>query len=102
MQPRPPVVLLDRDRVAPRTSILHRPPRLALIFRRWRRVVFVFASSEPGGFRCKLDRGRFRPCRSPRAYRLRPGRHAFRAFAVDAAGNRDRSPAAFRFTVRRR
>jgi len=102
MQPQPPVVLLDRDRVAPRTRILHRPPRLTLSFRRWRQVVFIFASSEPGGFRCKLDRGRLRPCRSPRALRLRPGRHAFRVFAIDAAGNRDTSPAVVRFRVLRR
>ena len=100
-QPQPPVALLDRDTVAPQTRILPRSPRLALTSRRWRRVVFVFASSEPGRFHCKLDRNRFRPCRSPRAYRLLPGRHTFRVFAVDAAGNRDSSPALFRFAVRR-
>jgi hypothetical protein len=68
-----------------------------------RTVAFAFASNEAGAsFRCKLDRGRFRSCRSPRAYRLRLGKHAFRAFAVDAAGNRDPSPAFFVFTVARR
>ena len=75
---------------------------MTLSFRRWRQVVFIFASSEPGDFRCKLDRGRLRPCRSPRALRLRPGRHSFRVFAIDAAGNRDTSPAVVRFRVLRR
>ncbi|HWO16784.1 MAG TPA: calcium-binding protein [Solirubrobacterales bacterium] len=101
-QPQPPVTLLDRDAVAPQTRILRRSPRLALTSQNRRRVVFVFASSEPGSFRCQLDRGRFMPCRSPRSYRLPPGRHVFSVFAIDAAGNRDRSPALFRFVVRRR
>jgi hypothetical protein len=67
-----------------------------------RRVVFVFRSNERARFRCKLDRGRFRPCGSRRVYRLRPGRHALRVFAIDRAGNRDRSPALFKFRVQRR
>ena len=45
--------------------------------------------------------------RSPPAARRAPtrsalGRHTFRVFAIDAAGNRDRSPALFAFRVRRR
>lgn len=92
-----------RDRTPPITSILHRPPRLVFSVHRRRRVSFSFASNEPGStFSCGLDRAPFLPCRSPRAYRLRRGRHAFRVFAVDPAGNRDRSPALFRFRIRRR
>jgi Ca2+-binding RTX toxin-like protein len=91
------------DRVAPRTTVLREPERLLFTRARLRRVVFAFASNESGStFRCKLDRAPFRPCRSPRAYRLGPGRHAFRVFAVDRAGNRDASPALFRFQLRRR
>lgn len=100
-QPQPPIALTDRLR--PRTRILHRPHKLVRTARKHRRVVFVFAANEPGSrFRCKLDRRRFVSCRSPRSYRVRPGKHAFRVFAVDAAGNRDRSPALFVFRVRRR
>ena len=92
-----------RDRTPPRTRILHRPGKTVFTAHRRRVVAFAFASNETDAtFRCKLDRDRFRPCRSPRAYRLRSGRHTFRTFAVDTAGNRDRSPAAFEFTVRRR
>jgi hypothetical protein len=92
-----------RDGTPPRTRLLHRPAKTVFTARSRRTVAFAFASNEAGAsFRCKLDRGRFRPCRSPRAYRLRLGRHAFRAFAVDAAGNRDPSPALFSFAVARR
>jgi hypothetical protein len=92
-----------RDRVAPRTSFLHRPARTLFTAAASRRVTFRFTSNEPGAsFRCKLDRRPYRPCRSPRAYAVRLGLHAVRVFAVDPAGNRDRTPALFKFGVRRR
>jgi hypothetical protein len=96
--PPPPV-----DRKPPRTKITKRPARLLLTGAHPRRVVFRFASSERGStFRCKLDAKPYRLCSSPRAYTVAPGRHAVRIYAVDAAGNRDRTPALFRFQVRRR
>jgi Ca2+-binding RTX toxin-like protein len=92
-----------RDSTAPRTRLLHRPAKTVLATGRRRTVSFAFAANERGAtFRCRLDRGRFRPCRSPRAYRLHPGQHVFRVFAIDRAGNRDRSPAVFGFRIRRR
>jgi len=92
-----------RDRTPPGTRLLHRPANLLFAAGPRRRVAFAFSSGERNvGFRCKLDRRPFRPCRSPRAYFVSPGPHAFRVFAIDAAGNRDRSPALFRFTLRRR
>jgi Ca2+-binding RTX toxin-like protein len=91
------------DRKPPHTGIAHRPGRLVFSARRFRRVAFAFRSNEAGvRFRCKLDRRRFWPCRSPRPYRLKSGRHAFRVFAIDRAGNRDRTPALIRFRIRRR
>ena len=91
-----------RDLTPPQTKIVGVPPRLIRTTQRVRRVVFRFAASEQGStFRCRLDRGSFQPCRSPRAYRLRPGFHTVRIFAIDAAGNRDRSPATFGFRIRR-
>jgi hypothetical protein len=39
---------------------------------------------------------------SSRSYKVGPGAHTFRVFAIDRAGNRDRSPALFAFRVRRR
>lgn len=99
VQPRPPRL---KDRTPPRTGIAHRPRKRVFATSRLRRVVFVFRSNERARFRCKLDRGRFRPCGARRVYRLRPGRHALRVFAIDRAGNRDRSPALFKFRVQRR
>jgi hypothetical protein len=60
-----------------------------------RSAKFWFSASEPAqGFLCRLDKAAFKPCGSPRAYkRLKPGRHAFRVKAVDAAGNVDASAA---------
>ncbi len=91
------------DRTAPQTRILRGPAKLSTAKRRLRRVAFSFASSEAGSsFRCRLDGRPFAPCRSPRAFMVRRGRHLFRVFAIDVAGNRDRSPAHFSFRVRRR
>jgi len=99
VEPPPPPV----DSTPPRTRIVKRPARLLLIGARPRRVVFRFASSERGSsFRCKLDARPYRACVSPRAYTVGRGHHAVRIYAIDAAGNRDRSPALFRFLVRRR
>jgi Ca2+-binding RTX toxin-like protein len=98
--PPPPVV---QDRTPPRTRILRRPPKRIAIAGHRRRVVFRFASNEPGSrFRCKLDRRLYRSCASPRVFAVGLGRHAFRVIAIDAAGNADASPARFRFRVLRR
>jgi Ca2+-binding RTX toxin-like protein len=91
------------DRTPPATRLRHHPPALVRTSRRHRRVAFAFRSSEHRSrFRCRLDRRPYRGCRSPRSYRVFRGRHVFRVFAIDAAGNRDRSPAVFRFRVRAR
>lgn len=99
--PLQPVLPLDQS--APSTAILRRPPGRLFTSARFRRVVFAFGSDEAGvGYRCKLDGGPFRPCTSPRAYRLRLGRHALRVFAVDSADNRDPSPVLLRVRIVRR
>ncbi|MBS1883238.1 MAG: PQQ-dependent sugar dehydrogenase [Actinobacteria bacterium] len=56
---------------------------------RSRTAKFAFAASAAARFRCKLDRGRFLACRSPRVYRvLKPGSHKFRVYAIGASGGR--------------
>jgi hypothetical protein len=98
--PRPPL----SDNTPPATHLRRHPSGLLLLApgQRGRRVSFRFDASEPGSsFRCRIDSRPYLPCRSPRAYRVGPGRHTFRVFAIDAAGNRDGSPALFRFMVRR-
>jgi Ca2+-binding RTX toxin-like protein len=97
-------VTRPRDRKPPQTRITTRPRRLLRTARKGpRRVGFSFtASQRRSSFRCKLDRGRYVTCRPPRSYSVRPGLHTFRVFAIDVAGNRDRSPAFASFRVRRR
>ena len=101
--PPPPPKPPKPDRTPPATRLRHHPAALLFASGPRRRVSFAFAASEPGAsFHCKLDGQPWRICRSPRAYLVPPGRHVFRVFAIDAAGNRDRSPATFGFRVRSR
>jgi hypothetical protein len=95
--PKPP-----RDRTPPRTRIERGPRKVFALTRGPRRVVFRFSANERSTFVCRLDRRRTARCSSPRSYRVGAGRHVFRVTATDAAGNRDPSPAVFRFRVRRR
>lgn len=62
---------------------------------------FAFKSSESGStFQCKLDGKPAARCKSPRVLkRLKPGRHIFRVWATDAAGNKDATPATRRFSI---
>lgn len=64
-------------------------------------VRFEFRSNEPGAtFQCRLDGGRFKPCKSPKRYAgLAPGKHVFEVRAVDAAGAVDPKPAKKKFDV---
>jgi Ca2+-binding RTX toxin-like protein len=98
-----PVKAVVRDRKPPRTRILGRPPAILTTTKARARAVFRFSSNERGSsFRCKLDRKPYRPCASPRVYRLVRGRHIVRIFAVDRGGNADRTPALLSLRVRRR
>jgi Ca2+-binding RTX toxin-like protein len=99
--PPPPRPRPKPDRTPPSTRLRHHPAALLLATGPRRQVSFAFTASEPGSsFRCKLDRRPWRPCRSPRGYSVRRGRHTFRVYAIDRAGNRDQTPALFRFRVR--
>jgi CSLREA domain-containing protein len=85
------------DRKPPRTRMLRQPRRV----RAGRFASFYFTSNEAGSsFQCALDRARFRPCKSPKRYRLsRPGKHLFRVRAIDHSGNVDPTPVRRRFEV---
>lgn len=84
-----------KDKTAPQTTILKKKVK-------GRTAKFKFVSSEAGStFECKLDKKKFKPCRSPKKYkRLKPGKHVFQVRAIDAAGNRDKTPATRRFRIR--
>jgi Right handed beta helix region len=83
------------DTVAPQTTITKAPPKKT----HKTTVKFKFKASEPASFRCKLDKGKFKKCRSPKTYKkLKPGKHVFQVRATDAAGNVGK-PAKRKFTV---
>jgi hypothetical protein len=87
----------SRDTTAPNTSITQAPPAITTATT----ASFSFVSSEPRGtFACKLDRGSWRRCTAPRSYSsLALGAHQFQVRATDAAGNTDRTPAIYGWTV---
>jgi Ca2+-binding RTX toxin-like protein len=88
------------DRTPPRTKLLRHPAKIVRVRPgHIAAVAFRFAADEPSRFECKLDSRPYRRCRSPLLARFRPGRHIVRVFAIDAAGNRDRTPAFFRFRI---
>ncbi|MDX6601658.1 MAG: hypothetical protein QOF13_860 [Solirubrobacterales bacterium] len=63
-------------------------------------VKFKFTSTEDGSkFECKLDRQKFKPCKSPKTYKkLKPGKHVFKVRAVKGK-NIDPTPAKRKFKV---
>ncbi|HEX4752689.1 MAG TPA: calcium-binding protein, partial [Solirubrobacterales bacterium] len=96
----PPPAAPKPDRTPPRTRLLRGPAKTLRVAPHHRAAaVFRFAASERSRFECKLDSHPYRKCRSPFRARLAPGLHTFRVFAIDAAGNRDRTPALFRLRV---
>jgi hypothetical protein len=80
------------DKTAPRTTITKKT-----------KAKLFFKSSEPGStFRCKLDKGKWKPCHSPyKLTSLAPGRHTLKIEATDAADNTDATPAKRTFTIRK-
>jgi len=85
------------DRLAPNTRMLRGPSARTTSHS----ATFRFASTEAGTFQCKLDRGRWAACKSPKAYRsLKKGLHTFQVRARDRAGNLDATPAKKSWRIR--
>lgn len=64
------------------------------------RCVGVSSNERGSRFECRLDRGKFKPCGSPRELkRLGKGKHRFVVRAVDRAGNVDPTPAKARWRI---
>lgn len=83
------------DTTAPTTSFTKKPGK-----RVTRAKVRVGFTSDEAGvtFSCKLDKGAWRSCTSPKTLRVKVGKHRFSVRATDAAGNTDATPATYRFT----
>jgi Glycine rich protein len=66
------------------------------------KVKFTFSSDVVGAtFKCKLDKGAFVACTSPKTYKVKRGSHTFSVEAVGAGGT-DSSPATFSFKVKKK
>jgi Ca2+-binding RTX toxin-like protein len=88
------------DRTQPQTKVPRRPPASVRVASHHRAAVtFRFAASERSRFECKLDAKPWRRCHSPVRTHLAIGHHTFGVFAIDAAGNRDKTPALLRVRV---
>ena len=63
-------------------------------------ATFAFTANEASTFTCGLDLRPAAPCRSPQTYGgLSPGRHVFRVWARDGAGNVERTPRVWSWAV---
>lgn len=93
--PAPAPAPAPADTVAPTTSFTKKPGKRVTKAK----VRFGFTSDEAGvTFSCKVDKGAWRTCTSPKTLRVKVGKHRLLVRATDAAGNTDATPAAFRFT----
>ncbi|HEU4737669.1 MAG TPA: hypothetical protein VFS54_01165 [Solirubrobacterales bacterium] len=63
------------------------------------KVKFGFSSDVAGAtFQCKLDKGSYKACKSPKSFTVKPGKHKFSVRAV-APGGTDATPATYKFKV---
>lgn len=94
--PRPNSVA-PSERRCPRTILRGKPAKRTDD----RTPTFRFGADQAGArFRCKLDRGSFRSCRSPLTTApLSLGGHRFQVRAISSKGSADPTPASFRFRV---
>jgi hypothetical protein len=88
------------DNFPPDTKILKGPRKRT----EKRKAKFQFGGSEPGlTFECSLDDKEFKPCMSPEKFRsLKRTKHEFAVRAVDAAGNRDPTPADRNWSIKKK
>jgi len=92
------VTVAPGDTTPPNTRILIGPPRNTYK----REAKFRLASSEPQShFQCRVDKRRWYRCASLSWRTVKPGKHVFKARAIDRFGNVDPTPARFGWRVKR-
>lgn len=86
--------------VAPPNTVLRSHPSKVIKTKKAKaRVKFSFTSTrDDARFKCKLDKGPFAFCSSPKAYTVKPGKHKF-SVQAESAGAADKTPATFKFKV---
>jgi len=90
------------DTRVPQTKIAKHPKKIVRTVKAMVKVTFTFTSSEKGSrFSCRLDKKKWKSCRARTTYKLKPGKHTLQVRATDRAGNTDRTPAKWVWTVKR-
>jgi hypothetical protein len=90
------------EKVVPNTILGFHPQKKIKTKKKKVKVKFTFSSNVTGAtFKCKLDKGAFASCKSPKTYKVKPGKHKFSVEAVSAGGT-DSSPATFGFSVKKK
>jgi hypothetical protein len=83
----------------PQTQLGKHPGKKIKTAKKKVKVKFSFSTSTSGAtFKCKLDKGAFAPCSSPKTYKVKVGKHKFSVEAVNG-GTADPTPATFAFKV---
>lgn len=86
----------------PDTSLDGHPKETIKTKKKKVKVKFSFSSNVVGAsFQCKIDKGQFESCISPKSYMVKRGRHVFSVQAVSSAGT-DPIPATFTFKVKKK
>lgn len=84
------------DTDPPETTIAKKPKRRSTK----RKAKFTFTADEAGAtFKCKLDKGAYKTCKSPYSKRVKRGKHTLRVIATDLAGNPEPNAAVYRWRV---
>ncbi|MGH2953064.1 MAG: serine protease [Solirubrobacterales bacterium] len=86
------------DSTPPNTKITKHPKKKGTK----KKAKFKFKANEPSSFQCKLDKKKFKPCKSPFKKKVARKKHKFKVKAVDAQGNVEQKPAKFKWRVKRK
>jgi hypothetical protein len=88
--------------VAPNTILGSHPKKTIKSKKKKVKVKFTFSSDVAGAtFECKLDKGSFAPCVSPKTYKVKAGKHTFTVEAI-GSGGADPTPATFKFKFKKK
>ncbi|MGN6202881.1 MAG: hypothetical protein ACTHNY_10830 [Solirubrobacterales bacterium] len=99
LAPTPPATPSSSQPTPPETLLGSHPSKRIKTAKGKVKVKFKFSSQIAGAtFKCKLDKGTFASCGSPKIYKVKPGKHKFSVEAV-IGGLPDPSPATFSFKV---
>jgi ELWxxDGT repeat protein len=86
----------------PQTTLVTHPKRTVTTKKAISKARFRFRSNKQGSkFACKLDKGSWKSCSSPKTIKIKKGKHTFLVRATDKAGNVDSTPAKWVWRVKR-